>query len=857
MTGLALILTPSIMTVLVTVAAAFGLFLWWLLRRRRQRIRLPTLRIMELENRRLPRLIWTFPPWIAFACFVATALSFAFFSARPARPVLIPTHPDEHRVHIFVDLSPSVASAVKIEDLAARVAKLIDQLRVNNQVTLSGSSFGVQEVLDGQAAERQILAAGFHRGGVHLGEALKTQTPELGDVDRLMLVSDRDQHSWEDLNWSFLQESMEIFRVPAGNEAHKRDVNFFFQTVRGVPSSDNARQEWDVEIAANRPLDQDREGALEVRKGEKVLFESPWRIPKGKERAQLRVGWPENDAAPGADTLEWRLEIADALDADNLYRTHSVGTRPDVLVLSDPGGERFLEDPAHHLEVTLDVLGFQVSRWDRLDNNWKAAAAFPLWIVQGGTGRGLGASCPTVYAQWRRDPRTLPEGVKKPPVVWLSPFDEPANYRELCHCYARLTAEDGNETMPSYCEDVQTRDQWVGVLKSLGARQIGGDVGDFSGAIAWHRKDDKSGAEVLAFTVPLRPRLAAGMTYGDLPRVLRSLLRWQGFLKDSSPDDSWPRPADISALNAEEKASAHDANVPAGESLLVDYDDALLPPLWTDAESAASGAAMLRRDESDPMPWLHILAVVILGATLLEATFKISRKLRQGLKSRASVLILLGGLFAAEQGRAEIVLNLVGYPEPVSSVMRLAREVAGRTSIDLAPTPQNTPALNAKTWEQPWLWVRTPRQLLDEKGRLAPEVADWVKRGGFLVIENANDRTLDKLTAAGFPFLKENEGWKPIPPDHELMRSFHLLDALPVCPGQVWQGFHFDERLAMLAIPYSLLDQVVDQPKPVPCLGSTDPERGTRIFINLLMVALATDYKKDQIHLPEILKRLR
>jgi len=35
------------------------------------------------------------------------------------------------------------------------------------------------------------------------------------------------------------------------------------------------------------------------------------------------------------------------------------------------------------------------------------------------------------------------------------------------------------------------------------------------------------------------------------------------------------------------------------------------------------------------------------------------------------------------------------------------------------------------------------------------------------------------------------------------------------------------------------------------------PEKGYRAFINLLMVALTTDYKKDQVHLPEILKRLR
>ena len=89
------------------------------------------------------------------------------------------------------------------------------------------------------------------------------------------------------------------------------------------------------------------------------------------------------------------------------------------------------------------------------------------------------------------------------------------------------------------------------------------------------------------------------------------------------------------------------------------------------------------------------------------------------------------------------------------------------------------------------------------------------------------------------------------------MRSFYLLDALPVCNKQSWRGFTFAGRLAIVAIPHRLLVYLRDRNTAVPCLAKTGREMATRIFVNLLMVALAGDYKKDQVHLPEILKRLR
>ncbi|MEI6399752.1 MAG: DUF4159 domain-containing protein, partial [Pseudomonadota bacterium] len=134
--------------------------------------------------------------------------------------------------------------------------------------------------------------------------------------------------------------------------------------------------------------------------------------------------------------------------------------------------------------------------------------------------------------------------------------------------------------------------------------------------------------------------------------------------------------------------------------------------------------------------------------------------------------------------------------------------------------------------------------------------ATWIRRGGFIVLLGHLDpqmaKKLEELIAGNSPLH-----WTPIPPDHELMRSFYLLDSLPSCNGEGWRGFQLDNRLAVISAPFDILAALEDRHSPGTCTEKIDNERAIRVFVNLVMVAMATDYKKDQIHLPEILKRLR
>ena len=92
------------------------------------------------------------------------------------------------------------------------------------------------------------------------------------------------------------------------------------------------------------------------------------------------------------------------------------------------------------------------------------------------------------------------------------------------------------------------------------------------------------------------------------------------------------------------------------------------------------------------------------------------------------------------------------------------------------------------------------------------------------------------------------------------MKSFYLLTDLPTCTpnGKYWV-YTMDERVAMLAVPRGLLKAVSDgviQQSSTVCPATTS-ENLIRAMVNIIMVIMTTDYKKDQIHLPEILRRIR
>lgn len=889
-----LILDPSVAALGAGIAALFGLVVWWLVRKRQKRIWLPTIRIMELESRLLPRLLLRPPPFIPFLCFLIASLVLLGFSTRPRTQVFTPFEPNQTRIHVFVDLSASVAAHLTIDEYAQKVAALYTSLKESGRVTLSLSDApDVLEPETPQALQQTIKEKGFHRAGLRLGSSLKMLIESLGEVDRLFIVSDRDQHTWNGFNWRYLLDDMDVlFYDVAG--AGQEPQNLFVNDARFLSTPAAPTMDWDVEIARRGP-GPESEGKLNVVYRNTVIATFPWKLGAEKQRLTVRATWPNSavdelsKAATEDEPLIFKLEVdkgGDALALDDEYRTELLGLRQDVLLVSETAGERTLEDPSNQLTIALEVLGFRMQRHDFVRQPGPDPDNFPFWVLVGGMGSGVDRFCPKSIQVARtaakaKGKQGAKDGRRHPlPRIWLAPHALDASYKELCQCYSRLLLTKAGEGSPEYCENIDVRSQWLGLLPSLGAKQIGGEIGDASGSLAWLGKDQASGLEVVAFTVPLAPSVQTGINHAQLPLLVKELLTWQSILepRGGAAASTWPRLDDVAESlwrpppgtstmkeppPPAELARMRVTNVPLGESLMVEVDEATLPPRWTSQMDWSDKQLPAKKDREDPLPWLKLAAILVIGATAFEGLWTIAARVLSliGKRPEAAVLLVAAGLAGAfgsfaGDASAKVEFNVLSYAEGPMTFQTLAREVSHRTSIELEVKPSGFSQLAPEALQDPWLWAHDVSAITTASGQLKTELAIWLKRGGFLVIEQQlSDEKLKKLTEN----LARGEAavWLPLPPDHEIMRSFYLLDALPSCGSEIWRGFQYDGRLAILTVPYGFLSTLKDRGQPAACANPPDQERSVRVFVNLIMVALATDYKKDQIHLPEILKRLR
>ena len=877
-----LILNPTNALYAISAMGVLGGFLWWLVRKKQKRIWLPTLRVLDIESRLLPKMIVQKPPLLAFLVFLICAIVMALFTLQPSRQLYTPFEPGQMRIHLFVDFSPSVSAATMENSYKSKIEDLWNSLKGQGRVTISTSHsakfFEPSNVSD---IKQNLASLGFHREGLKIGPAIKKQMETLGDVDRLFIVGDSDVNSWTGFNWRYLLDEMDVQFVDFAN-AGTDVVNYFINQVEFVSNPSATISEWDVEIVRKGP-NSEQEGRVTAVADGKELGSFNWSIPQGKGRATVRVNWPSSQTV-GLDSnkdIVWNITVPkeDSIEADNIFRSKIHGIKQNIVLVSESTGEMLLDDPVNQLQIALEVQGFNVKRYDQVNQPGPEAKKYPLWILVGGLGSGVDQFCPKSLGQARRSEanqlkyqeQNIPQ-----PNIWLAPIVADADFKELCQCYFRTMMAKNELDRPIFCENVESRNHWLGLMPSLGAFQIGGELGTLANSLAFNKIDKNSGMGMLAFTIPLRPTLA-GINHAQFPIFLKQILAWQKMVDSDGTNlaADWPRTEDIATSlwavkrnNDDDKpmkTSLHQmSNVPVGESLLANAKEVELPPKFIMGNDWSKQQLPVKKDKDDPLPWLKFGVLLVLIFCALEALVGIGGHFRKMLakgSSAALLVVLIAGLNITDKADAGIEVSTIGYSSGLG-MEELSREVAHRTSLDLNVTPDSYSVFDPKILNAPWIWTKSLQQLINAKGEFKPQVATWMRRGGLLIIDGAvPEESLRTLTSELVPArlaTQNNGSWMPIPPDHELMRSFYLLDALPVCGNQFWKGYHFDGRLAIVQIPLGFLDYLNGLPSAASACGNgINKERSIRIFVNLLMVALATDYKKDQIHLPEILKRLR
>jgi hypothetical protein len=877
----ALTIAWSLASSLTFLAMLAGIAVWLIIRRREIRVWLPTLRVLPRDSRRMPRWSLLRPPLLPFLCFILASASLLFFATRPSLPIQVPLAGEQPRVHVLVDFSPSVASLVSARELRQRVTDVASDLPKGTILTLGTTHSGSIHRPTSLADLKALLEGqDFHRAGARLARTLQRQLAELGEIDRVLVVSDRDAHSWAGFHWSNLpgNADLEWVDVSPPHAAHESRANVYINDARHIPRNSGAaaeradRSDWELEIVRTA-TGSAIEGRLSVALADTTLEETSWRMSENDNRAVIEVSWLNTKAASalsrqsvsaGGDTpLVWTIEISDRranhLASDDLWRSPLTGMRREALIIAEPWGEHPLDDPARELAASLSALGFDSRRVDRVTELTPPWNHFPLAILIGGIGRGTDWFCPqTSSANSPRRAHTR---------LWIVPQHHEPDWEELCLCLARMRGAHSSTQEKLRCEAISSREDYISRLELSRARQIGGLLGSSETAPAFSIPSDGA-TEVTAFTVPLLPLVETGLTHTQIPLLLKEILRWQALWHPGADNQiPWLRAADIlDALDSPPEAPrAALSNVPSAESLLTTLDASAMPPEWG-ASHSARGSKTLRQDDSDPLPWLRLALGFILAASFIEGIYLLTPVWLSRRRTGAILLPLaLLSFPATSNAQMTLLLDSASYSPPSFSFQDLSRETAARTSIELSPSPTliSLAALDTKNTFAPteaWLWTRSLKSLLTPQGRLKPAVVAWLARGGFLVIEESlPENALTKATERWYHHPATPASWGALPPDHEFMRSFYLLDALPTCQGtRSWQGFQFDGRLAILVIPFSFLDLLRDHAPPSRlCAQGPDRERSLRLFVNLLMVVLATDYKRDQIHLPEILKRLR
>jgi hypothetical protein len=837
-----------------------GLLLWFLVRTQWRKVWMPILRVLELENSQVQRIKRESPPLIPFFLFLITGLVFLFFAMRPKVLTRQPITQSQTKVHLFLDMNASLQASTTLSDYVHTVERLWNELSSYSKITISTShNASVWTPKNLEEIKEKIYNLGFHRGGVDLASAIKQQRELIGSLDGLWIVSDGSRLGWQNFNWNFLTEEMKVYWTPVTSHPISRD-NIYFRDVQVFSAPYTPTLEWVVDLERSGVQHAKRGGIVKVVYGANTLGSAPFRFEEDILKTEVRMSVSSKmisqlNVGEGSELL-WLLEPyePDAMTIDDSFRTPFQSMRQDALLVGEPFGERSIEDPFYQLEKALQTFGFIPERVDR----WiepKRKHLSPLLVFSIDETANLQDSCPLSLAN-RRAKNYIEHKEDKFPVIWLSPKLAKGPMKNICQCFRRLM--DSRAEPLTECDYALDAQKFNEILSTSGAQPVGAHISNLSSSTAWFKEDQDLTLKLVAFAIPLRPSRLNGLNHARFPLFIKDLLQWQGLVDESlfvkNSHREWPRPIDLSRF-AEWKDGSFDmslkeSNVPVLASSLNLIPSQELPPQW-DLQNIRSSQELFQKEEYEPGYWLSLIFMAMGALMILEGLWNVRRRFTRWV----SFLFFSSVIFFLKTPPvfADLHLTVVGSPYKIELKGAL-KELPLRTSLEIEDSLVYLQA-DTKDLTEPWYWVRDKAFLLDKQGSLRKDLRYWLKRGGFLIVQGL-DMDFAPLMNEAFASESPEATWKVIPPDHELLKSFYLINTLPTCHNKLWSGFEFDGRLAVLSIPYDFLQTLDSTDTLGTCEERLSSEYKTRLFINITMVALTTDYKADQIHMKEILKRL-
>mgnify|MGYP001570015564 CR=1 FL=1 len=197
---------------------------------------------------------------------------------------------------------------------------------------------------------------------------------------------------------------------------------------------------------------------------------------------------------------------------------------------------------------------------------------------------------------------------------------------------------------------------------------------------------------------------------------------------------------------------------------------------------------------------------------------------------------------------------------------RLLWEVTKRTSIESRAKEPVVTLRDAALYRTPFLYLTGDDAFSPWSADEIANLRRYLSRGGFLFVDDATG-TLDSAFDASVrrELKRVFDPDRPIaalPRDHVIYKSFYLLNS---AVGRVeidpeLYGIDVDERTVVICSRNDAggawsRDNVGRWMFDVVPGGDRQREMAFRFGVNVVMYALCLDYKRDQVHVPLILKR--
>lgn len=818
--------------------AVLGITAWLLFRKYRKQMILPTLKVISLNASKKPKLTFKLPPIVPYFCFSVLALVFAAMASKPFQKVFLNNDDSKEKVLYVVDLSPSVEAIIDLEGIRERLKEEIEGLIDGSDVSIiSSSQLEVSKIESLEFLLNYLNNMSIHREGFKISSLFEHLGQELDLFEKVIVFSDKDRNTWNDFNIQLFAKKT-FLQIKSYNNLDSNSGNIYIADVKELENSSDKIRSWKIDIARTS-LNSPDNGLLVGDFSGKRIFSNNFRFEPSSYASSSIVSIEESVASMQEGSKR-KLKITlvptkeDLIKLDNTHFINMGRSKKKALLIGETQGEKFLEDPLKQLSVSFSVNGFQVKRADKMPQaTLFDFTKFDTIVKQVGPYAFSGCSEFNLY----RD--TLN--------IWLVPLESDTSAQNTCKCI------EGIFKTPLSCGDIFERSTLVKVLERERFIPIGGSAGDYLSA-PFFKKDNIAGT-VFVSTIPLDPKQGKYISHGRLPLLIKDLLKRQDRNTMSLGEENFTL-QDITKALVNGTVLLEDSNVPKGESTLREVKAAQKLTESNSIEEVTAGV----RYEKNPKNIIEIvvsLIVFLVGIELIYYVLVLLGKKRKNGKVAAG--IFLAAIFSigfSDTSYSYHNIHVLGGSS--GGFDRLLKEVERRTSIDPDSKSEVNLTANSDLSKSYWLWAKNLNAVTSGGGKLNENIAFWIKKGGFLAIQGKYSKyQLDLLLKESFSLYSKKGSWKAISPDHELLRSFYLLDALPSCSNDVWYEYRYDGRLSILVIPDDFLGAVSQNMTGGKCKAYKDTEKLVRTFVNISMVALTTDYKKDQIHLPEILKRLR